>query len=60
MLAAYWDKKNQPAGWWPAVVAKTCDNGYVLHWRDAPNIPLGKVKRKFVAILHPEFLASLK
>ena len=59
VLAAYWDKKNQPAGWWPAVVVKVCDNGFVLRWRDTPDIPLGKLKRKF-AILHAEFLATLK
>ena len=33
VLAAYWDEKNQPEGWWPAVVTKTCADGYVLHWR---------------------------
>jgi hypothetical protein len=60
VLAAYWDNKSRPAGWWPAVVIKVCDTGYVLRWHDTPNIPLGKVKRKFVAILHTEFLETLK
>jgi hypothetical protein len=60
VLAIYWDKKNQEAGWWPAVITKVHADGCSLKWRESPEIPLGRLRRKHIAILHPDYLASLK
>jgi hypothetical protein len=58
VLAAYFDEKQLLDGWWPAVVRRVEDGKYVLTWRDAPNDPHFKSSRKFLAILHPEYLTS--
>jgi hypothetical protein len=60
VLAAYWNKKNELEGFWPAVIARADKNEVVLQWRDTPEYQPGKVERKHIAILHPDFLASGK
>jgi hypothetical protein len=60
VLAAYWDANNEIEGWWPAIIARADKDEFVLKWRDSTEYPLGKVERKHIAILHPEFLASGK
>jgi hypothetical protein len=60
VLAAYWDANNEIEGWWPAIIARADIDKFALKWRDSTEYPLGKVERKHIAILHPEFLASGK
>ena len=60
VLAAYWDENNMIDGWWLATVTRADKNEFILKWRDTPEFPLGKVERKHIAILHPDFLASGK
>jgi hypothetical protein len=60
VLAAYWDANNEIDGWWPAIITRADKDEFVLKWRDSTDYPLGKVERKHIAILHPEFLASGK
>ena len=58
VLAAYWTEKNEIEGWWPAVVTRVDDKGFNLKWRDTNEYDLGKVTPKYIAILHPDLLAS--
>jgi hypothetical protein len=58
VLAAYWNEDKELEGFWPAIVVRADKNEVVLKWRDTPKDPLGKVQRKYIAILHPEFIAS--
>lgn len=58
VLAADWDKNKEIDGWWPAVVTKVDRNDLGLKWRDAPDLPRFKAQPKYIAILHPDFLAS--
>jgi hypothetical protein len=60
VLAAYWNEKKELEGFWPAVITRADKNEFVLKWRDSPEYALGKLERKYIAILHPEFLASGK
>jgi hypothetical protein len=60
VLTAYWNEKKELEGFWPAVITRAEKNEFVLKWRDTPEYTLGKVERKHIAILHPEFLASGK
>jgi hypothetical protein len=60
VLAAYWNEEKEVEGFWPAVVTRADKNEVVLKWRDTPEYALGKVERKHIAILHPEFIASGK
>jgi hypothetical protein len=57
-LTAYWNKKDEPEGWWPVVVTRVDKKAFVLSYRDEPDVKIGKVERKYIALLHPEFLAS--
>jgi hypothetical protein len=58
VLTAYWNEKDEPEGWWPAVVTRVDKKSFVLNYRDEPDVKIGKVERKYIALLHPEFLAS--
>jgi hypothetical protein len=60
VLAAYWNDKREPEGWWVATVARIEGNEFVLRWPNEPQYPVFKRASKHVAILHPEFLASGK
>jgi hypothetical protein len=60
VLAAYWNTKKELEGFWPAIIARADKNEVVLQWRDTPEFEPGKVERKHIAILHPDFLASGK
>jgi hypothetical protein len=60
VLAAYWNTKKELEGFWPALIARVDKNEVVLQWRDTPEFEPGKVERKHIAILHPDFLASGK
>jgi len=60
VLAAYWNEKRQPEGWWAATVVRIESNEFVLRWPNEPDYPIFKRAPKHVAILHPEFLASGK
>jgi hypothetical protein len=60
VLAAYFDQHSEIEGWWPAVVTRADKDEFVLKWRDTSEYALGKVEKKHIAILHPEFLASGK
>jgi hypothetical protein len=60
VLAAYWNEKGQLEGFWPAVITRAEKSEVVLKWRDTPEYALGKVERKYIAILHPDFVASGK
>jgi hypothetical protein len=57
-LTAYWNKKDEPEGWWPVVVTRVDKKAFVLSYRDEPDVKIGKVERKYIALLHPDFLAS--
>jgi hypothetical protein len=57
VLAAYWNEEKEIEGFWPAVITRADKNEIVLKWRDTPEFELGKVDRRHIAILHPEFLA---
>jgi hypothetical protein len=60
VLAAYWNEKREPEGWWVATVARIDGNEFVLRWPNEPQYPVFKRAPKHVAILHPEFIASGK
>jgi hypothetical protein len=60
VLAAYWNEKKEPEGWWIATVARIEGNEFVLRWPNEPQYPVFRRAPKHVAILHPEFLASSK
>jgi hypothetical protein len=60
VLAAYWNEKKEPEGWWVATVARIEGNEFVLRWPNEPQYPVFKRAPKHVAILHPEFLGSGK
>jgi hypothetical protein len=60
VLAAYWNEKKEPEGWWVATVARIEGNEFVLRWPNEPQYPVFKRAPKHVAILHPEFLTSGK
>ena len=60
VLAAYWNEKKEPEGWWVATVARIEGNEFVLRWPNEPQYPVFRRAPKHVAILHPEFLASGK
>ena len=57
-LTAYWNEKDEPEGWWPVVVTRVDKKAFVLSYRDEPDVKIGKVERKYIALLHPDFLAS--
>jgi hypothetical protein len=57
-LTAYWNEKDEPEGWWPVIVARVDKKAFVLNYRDEPDVKIGKVERKYIALLHPDFLAS--
>jgi hypothetical protein len=57
-LTAYWNDKDEPEGWWPVVVTRIDKRAFVLNYRDEPDVKIGKVERKYIALLHPDFLAS--
>ena len=58
VLAAYWNDDKEIDGWWAAIIIGMEGNEFVLKWRDTTEYRLGKVERKHIAILHPDFLAS--
>ena len=60
VLAAYWNEKREPEGWWVATVARIEGNEFVLRWPNEPQYPVFKRASKHVAILHPEFIAAGK
>ena len=58
VLAAYWDKNHDPYGWWLALVTGINKTDVVIKWCDEPKTPAFKIERKYIAILHPAYLAS--
>ncbi len=58
VLAAYWNEEKELEGFWPAVITRADKNEVVLKWRDTPEYELGKLEKKYIAILHPDFVAS--
>jgi hypothetical protein len=60
VLAGYWNEKGELEGFWPAVITRAEKSELVLKWRDTPEYALGNVERKYIAILHPDFVAAGK
>ena len=58
VLAAYWNAEKELEGFWPAVITRADKYEVVLKWRDTPEYALGKLEKKYIAILHPDFIAS--
>lgn len=58
VLTANWNDKDEPEGWWPVIVTRVDKKAFVLNYRDEPDVKIGKVERKYIALLHPDFLAS--
>ncbi len=58
VLTLYWNEKREPEGWWAAVITRVNKNDFELRWPDAPEYPAFNRARKYIAILHPDFIAS--
>ena len=45
-------------GWWPAIITAIDKRDFIIRWPDEPRTIPSKVKRKHVAIIHPDLDAS--
>jgi hypothetical protein len=55
VLAAYWNEKQEFAGFWVATVKRVENGEFTLEWLESPEYPAFKSPAKNVAIPHPEF-----
>jgi hypothetical protein len=58
VLTLYWNEKKEQEGWWAATVARIEKSELVLRWPGEPDYPVFRRAPKYVAILHPDFIAS--
>jgi hypothetical protein len=58
VLALYRNEKKEPEGWWLATVSRIEGSELVLRWPGEPDYPVFRRAPKYVAILHPDFIAS--
>jgi hypothetical protein len=60
VLAAYWNEKQEFAGFWVATVKRIENGEFTLEWLESPEYPAFKSPAKNVAIPHPEFRITAK
>ena len=51
---------DESFGWWPAIITAIDKRDFIIRWPDEPRTIPSKVKRKHVAIIHPDLDLSAK
>ena len=51
---------DESFGWWPAIITAIDKRDFIIRWPDEPRTIPSKVKRKHVAIIHPDLDLSGK